>query len=302
MNTSFVLALFQKYHRELCLLQLVLFGLACGHLIDTALQVHLRPGITTEAANGRSAAVASPKTAVADLNLILQNNIFDTNNRFANATMTLGSDMAQKGEATAAVSRVDLKLFGTVVAAERSQALLEANNELKLYHLGDTVPGDGAIEEIQRNQVKIRNRDQSLTTLTLMETGPLSTRAMPPRAETNLNTGGDIRAVGENRWLISKTMVESVRDNLADQLRLAQMEPRTVDGKIDGFLVKRVNPRSILVKMGLQRGDVVKEINNIKLDSPEKALQIFQQLREARQISAAVERNGQPMSFTYEIE
>jgi general secretion pathway protein C len=75
-----------------------------------------------------------------------------------------------------------------------------------------------------------------------------------------------------------------------------------VDGKTDGFLIQRINPRSLLAKLGLQRGDVVIDVNNIKLDSPEKALLIFQQLREARQITLAVERNGQPMNFSYEIE
>jgi general secretion pathway protein C len=58
----------------------------------------------------------------------------------------------------------------------------------------------------------------------------------------------------------------------------------------------------LLAKMGMQRGDVIIDVNNIKLDSPEKALMIFQQLREARQISVAVERNGNPLSFAYEIE
>ena len=72
--------------------------------------------------------------------------------------------------------------------------------------------------------------------------------------------------------------------------------------KTDGFLIQRLYPRSILVKMGLQRNDVVLDVNNIKLDSPEKAMQVFQQLREARQISVSVERNSQPMNFVYEIE
>ena len=80
------------------------------------------------------------------------------------------------------------------------------------------------------------------------------------------------------------------------------MQPRMVDGKTDGFLIQRINPRSLLAKLGLKRGDVVIDVNNIKLDSPEKALMIFQQLREARQIGLSVERNGSPMTFAYEIE
>jgi general secretion pathway protein C len=164
------------------------------------------------------------------------------------------------------------------------------------------------LEQVERSQVKIRNRDQSLTTLMLHEQGPISSagrnRSQADRASTDqgLDSQGTIREVGENRWVVSSSMVESVRDNFATQMRLAEMQPRLVNGKTDGFLVRRIYPRSILAKMGLQRNDVVLDVNNIKLDSPEKAMQVFQQLREARQISIAVERNSQPMSFVYEIE
>jgi general secretion pathway protein C len=44
------------------------------------------------------------------------------------------------------------------------------------------------------------------------------------------------------------------------------------------------------------------QINGMPLDGPEKALQIFQQLREARQISIGLTRNGTPMNFEYEVE
>lgn len=295
-----MLNLIHGFYKPICLTLLAALGIVCGHLIDTIMQTSLRPGITVDTASVRSTATKTPKTAADDLNLILQNNLFDSNNRSATVTMTFGPNIASRGESTTA-TRVDLRLFGTVVAAGRSQALLESNKELKLYHLGDEVPGDGTLDEVQRNQVKIRNRDQSLTTLSLHEKEPLSARVTSSGAETSPGTGGDIRAVGENRWLISSSMVESVRNNFADQLRLAQMEPRVVAGKTDGFLVKRINPRSVLTKMGLKRGDIVKEVNNIKLDSPEKALQIFQQLREARQIAVAIGRNGQQMNFAYEI-
>lgn len=297
-----MLSLLHSFYRPTCLTLFVLLGLACGHLADTVLQMKLRPAVT--AATGADPARVNPsaKTATADLNLILQNNIFDADNRSSAATMTRLPASAGGADAASA-ARADLKLFGTVVAGERSQALIEANKELKLYHLGDKVPGDGTIEEIQRNQVTIKNRDQSLTTLTLHEKGPLSNgRDSATGAAGSRVEEGDVRSVGENRWMISRSAIEAVRENFSDQLRLVQMQPRTVDGKTNGFLVQRINPRSLLAKLGLQRGDVVIDVNNIRLDTPEKALQIFQQLREARQISVALERNGQPMSFAYEIE
>lgn len=301
MDTSVLLALFQKFHRELCLLLMTLFGLACGHLIDTVLLIKLRPQLTVESVAKSATIATSPERAAVDLNLILQNNIFDTDSRSSSATMTLDVPPPQDQESATGASRADLELYGTVVAAENSLVLIKANKKLEIFHLGEQIPGAGSIEEIKRNQVKIRNQDKSLITLTLHEKPTALPGTLSDRTESAQATGGEVKEVGENRWLVSRNLVESVRQNFADQLRLAQMEPHLVGGKTNGFLVKRLNPRSILVKMGLRRGDLVKEVNNIKLDSPEKALQIFQQLREARQIAVAVERNGQPMSFAYEI-
>ena len=297
-----MLNVMHSFYKPFCLTLLVVLGLACGHLIDTVLQKNLRPDFAADNTIPPPASTKSLKTTQTDLNLILQNNIFDTNNRSADATMTLEVAAARGQGSSATDTRADLKLFGTVVAAERSQVLLEVNKELKIYHLDDKIPGGGTIEDIRRNQVDIRNRDQSLTTLILHEKGPAPSRNVKPGAKVGGDSKGAVREIGENRWMISRSTIESVRENFADQLRLAHMQPRTVDGKTDGFLIQRINPRSLLVKVGLRRGDVIIDVNNIKLDSPEKALQVFQQLREARQITVAVERKGKPMSFEYEIE
>jgi general secretion pathway protein C len=293
-----MLSVLHSFYKPIHLTLLALLGLACGHLINTVLQINLRPEITDEPVRAQSAVVKPQKSMESVLNLILQNHVFDANSRSATATMT----PADKDDAQAAVPRAELKLFGTVVAGERSHILLQVNNDLKRYHLGDEIPGEGIIEEILRKQVLIRSRDKSLTTLTLQEKPPGSTAAAVPRGETGQESAGEIKKVGENRWLISQNIGESVRANFSDQMRFVQMQPRTVAGKTDGFQIRHIDPRSVLSKMGLQRGDVIIDVNNTRLDSPEKGLQIVQQLREARQITLAIERNRQPMSFSYEIQ
>jgi len=295
-----------SFYRPICLALFALLGVASGHLLDTVLQMKLRTVAPVTAVTERPDEGRPTKITEADLNLILQNNIFDADNRSATASMTR-VPTSSGSEESPTTTRADLKLFGTVVAGELSQALLEVNKELKLYHLGDKIPGDGTLEDIQRNQVTIKNRDQSLSTLTMNEQAPAAVSSVAATSSVRGKAAGsnevmDVREVGENRWMVSQSTIESVRENFAAQMRLAQMQPRLIDGKTDGFLIQRINPRSLLAKLGLQRGDVVIDVNNIKLDSPEKALLIFQQLREARQISLAVERNGQPMKFSYEIE
>ncbi|MDT8440023.1 MAG: type II secretion system protein GspC [Desulfuromonadales bacterium] len=297
-----MIALLQKYHRQFVLLLLILLGLAGGHLAATVLRTQLHAPAQTDLAAALPARTGPTATATADLNRILRNNLFDTNSRSTTASIGRESQVFGAARGSDRATRSDLKLVGTVVAGDESLALLESDRKLQIYRLGAELGDDGVIETVERNRVTVRNRNRSLTTLVLHEPSPTDagTRPARPAAQPGDSAGG-VRAVGDNRWLVSRELVESVRDNFAAELRLAQMQPRLVDDRTDGFLVQLLNPRSVLAKMGLKRGDVVIDVNNIKLDSPEKALQIFQQLREARRITLAVERNGQPLNFQYEI-
>ena len=74
------------------------------------------------------------------------------------------------------------------------------------------------------------------------------------------------------------------------------MTPNIVEGRTEGFQVVTVQPRSLLAQMGIRPRDVLMQINGVELDSPEKALQIFYQLREARTLSLSLMRNGQPLT------
>jgi general secretion pathway protein C len=101
---------------------------------------------------------------------------------------------------------------------------------------------------------------------------------------------------------VARTAAEAARGNIGEQLRSALIQPNLVNGKTDGFVIKRIQPGTLLLQMGLRHGDIIKRVNRMPLDTPEKALQIMQQLREARQITVDLERGGAALSFSYEIE
>lgn len=289
-----MLPLVQKFHREACLLLLLLSGLACGYLATVVLGSALRPAIALVVPLQPSSQSVSSSINESDLNDILQRNIFVASAR-DERTITFGQVAGQNGGKSA--PRKDLTLFGTLVAGASSTALIRVDKEIVLYHIDEQIPGDGRIEEIQRNQVTIRHPDRSLTTLTLLQESVLQTAG-----RSAIASDGEILSAGANRWKIAQSVADAARDDISQQLRLAQMEPRQVGGKTDGFLVRKLNARSLLVKMGIQAGDVVLQVNNMKLDSPEKTLQILQQLREARRLTVDVERAGKPMTFIYEID
>ncbi|MCM2264522.1 MAG: hypothetical protein NDI73_04950 [Desulfuromonadales bacterium] len=286
-------------YRQACLLALcALLGLACGDLAAVLTGMKLSRGNLPRATRAPVAWPAPTADPAADLSYILQHNLFDQTSRTKTApAFSLRQGDGEPGEAA---TRASLELIGTVVAGKRSSVVLRSGQEVKTYRLGEELPGGGKIEEIVRHQVKISNAGQSVTTLTMHEGNRVSSPGVGPRVAAM--GGGEIQAAGENRWVIPRAMAESVRGNLGEQLRMAQMQPRIVDGRTDGFVINKINAGTLLSQMGLKRGDVLKRVNSMTIDSPEKALQVLQQLREARQLNVDLERDGKPLSFAYAIE
>ncbi len=305
-----MLTLYQKYHTYLNLFLVLLLGLVCGLLVTSFLGTYIDPVPSQGYTSAKVTEETPQKTTQEDLNLILQRNIFDPNSRSDNATLnpvTAATDQnaSDTDRPNQQAAPKNMKLIGTVAAGEDSLALIEIDRNLEIYHLNDELPGGGIIEEITRNLVKIRNRDKSLTTLMLLQDeqpGTTSTAAAQNSSAGGGSGGDEIKQIGEGQWVVPRETAEKTRANLAVEMRLAQLQPRITDGKTDGFMIRRLRRNSILTKLGLQRGDVIMQVNNMTLDSPETALQIFQQLREARQISVGIERKGAAQTFTYELD
>lgn len=290
-----MLLIFQRFHREICLALLVLFGLACGHLVATILGLQLQIAELPVEKAAPSSKVTRHVKDLAELNFILQRNLFDPSSRGA-GQVTLKSDTAQE-TLQPVIDRKDLTLLGTLVAGADSTALIKIKQQIELFRLDQKLPDGGRIETIERNQLTISNTDGSESILSMQDDVPVKSQ---PRDNSFVDNG--IVPVGINQWKVARRTAEAARENISDQLRLAQMEPRIIDGQTDGFVIKMLNRRSLLASMGMRRGDVVLRVNNMSLDSPEKALQIMQQLREARRLTVDIERNGQPTTLIYELE
>ncbi|MCW9050119.1 MAG: PDZ domain-containing protein, partial [Deltaproteobacteria bacterium] len=132
-----------------------------------------------------------------------------------------------------------------------------------------------------------------------------TTGANPKQVRQSHATTGQrdgIVSLAEGRWQISKSVADNARANLNSLLQSARMIPELDNGKTVGFKLVEIEKGSLLEKIGLRVGDLIVEINQVELNSPEKALQIFQQLREANNISLGLMRNGQPETFEYSFE
>ena len=288
----------KKHIRAFNLILVIVLGVSLGYLFSALSNLYLQRQAPSPAASGSRENVQARQSSLQSYQPILINNLFDPANRHR-PDSGLATDQTQTMQPEA-VERKDMVLLGTVTSSENPFAVIQIDGEEHIAHLREELPGGGKLEEIHREEVRIRGRDGMLFTLTLPKTavtGPVSPAS--PRPQTG---EGGIKKVGENRWIISSQEAQKARQSLGVLMKQARFEPHLNNGRIEGFAVKMIRPRTLLWELGLKRGDVIREINSVQLDSPEKALEIFHQLQEARNISVALQRRGEFLTFEYEVE
>ncbi len=286
---------FSLRHFPLLLLAaLALLGLTLGHLGASLVGMRLaRPPVVSPPVAVVLAAgtLLRPATALLDYEIIVQRSLF------APELAGKYSLAAKPGNAGGVpVPRSNILLLGTIAGGSRPIALTRNGSETTILHLGDTLADGAKVIAIARQLLKLRYPDGSEQIILPPEI-PAEEGANVPAATTPA-----IRGTSDNRFAISRAEAEKARANLGELMKQARMEPHVVNGKTDGFEVKMIKPNTIFTALGLQKGDIVKEVNGLALDSPEKALQVFQQLREAQHIVVAVVRDNAPLSLEYNLD
>ncbi len=75
------------------------------------------------------------------------------------------------------------------------------------------------------------------------------------------------------------------------------------NGRLDGFIIADIQKGSIFEKLGIRQNDVLKSVNGESIDSPAKAMELYQALRSnAAQINLQLERDGRVENLTYTIK
>lgn len=236
-----------------------------------------------------------------DFQIVLNRNLFNSEAAGADAERINLSSTAISAETAEAAPGItgDLVLIGTVVAGNDSLALIKLGPKAGIFQLGEELVPGVVVSEIGRKMVVLMDHGVRRE-LPLKQSKGTSAQLVRQRNSSATKQG--VVAVGDGRWQISKAVVANARANLNSLLQTARMIPQVKNGQTTGFKLVEMEKGSLLEQIGLRIGDLIVEINQVKLNSPEKALQIFQQVREANNITLGLMRNGQPETFEYSFE
>ncbi len=97
---------------------------------------------------------------------------------------------------------------------------------------------------------------------------------------------------------------EEVAERLGSQSLsdVVSMSIHRENGQIVGYKIRPGRDRQMFDSLGLQADDVVKAVNGVELTSPQRVMEIYREMGDARSASLLIDRDGQEVSIDIELE
>ena len=185
----------------------------------------------------------------------------------------------------------NLILKGTIASdvPEFSVAVIADNNaDQKVYAIGDSLGSGTTLHAVYPERV-VLNESGGLTNLRIPQEFPTS-QATASRRNTNT-----MRQSTRNEN--ANSIQNAVTQNLSKLTDVIRPTPYLVNGEQAGYRVYPGRNRQQFAALGLRPGDLIKDIDGQSLTDPTQAMQVFQSLGTAEQVTVTVERNGQPQTI-----
>lgn len=204
---------------------------------------------------------------------------------------------------------------------EWSFASLASGSEPPLLFREGNKVGDKEVVSVYPRAVYLRQGNGKLCSLTLFvdpnavkpaapvaaiaPTTPTEAAAVPSAPTSGIGEAEldqNISKQSETQYTVQRTFVDKLLASQNEIMRSARIVPHEENGQVVGVKLYGIRRNSLLGKLGVQNGDLLRTINGFDMASPDSALEAYAKLRTASNLSVAVTRRGQPMGLEYNIQ
>ncbi|MBL9016337.1 MAG: hypothetical protein JNL83_19265 [Myxococcales bacterium] len=129
---------------------------------------------------------------------------------------------------------------------------------------------------------------------------PVAETAVPPSADPGLSDAeldAGIKSLGKNQVSLKRELLDRMLANPMAIAKGARVIPATKNGVAVGFKLYAVRPKSVWARLGFANGDTINRVNGMDVSSPDKALEVYTRLREAKALTIDIERRGKPLAL-----
>lgn len=245
-----------------------------------------------------------------DYSAIFSRNLFNSNGEDPPALSAAegGKESEMIEDQEAILSKLPLSLEGTIVHANPKKSVativVKNSNESKPFRVGD--PIDNLVERITKiERRKVTFINQNSRRLEYIEI-PLDEKLTLSFKNTAPQQSGDELVVkrGEFDFQLKRTDVNKYLSDLSSVLGQARMQPYIPPGNggsVEGFKFTAIQPGSPYEKLGFKVQDIIKSVNGEPVNSPTKAMELYNSLKGQNDLELEVERNGRTEKFNYNI-
>ena len=294
-------------------------------LAMNVLELDPTAGVRTRGGSGFAASSFNRRV---DPTPLLRRNIFDSAQ--GDLTQIPTSDLPQLTETPGApidpnqsypACSGSMRLVGSAYSPGRpdwSFAAISSGGSSLLYRKGMDVDGNELLR-VEPNVVLMRSGSSACTLSMFEPAGPEQQKTVAPkigtqdrrpsRAELDRSGGlskeemdSGIEKVSDTKFIIQRNLVDKILANQASLMRTARVIPHEEDGRVVGVKLYGIRRSSLLGRLGLQNGDMLRTINGFDMTSPDSALEAYARLRNSNNISVSLSRRGKPLTVEHVIQ
>lgn len=194
------------------------------------------------------------------------------------------------------LSSLNLVLAGVVAAGESSIAIISVSGQEETpFSLGEEITHGALLHAVYSDRV-ILQRGGILESLVLEDLNK-SLPGTAYRPASNHSRRQEIRSLGNNNFVVPRAMLSQQLKN-PDFLRDAHI----VANKGGGFRVRRLKSGSLYSKLGLKRGDIIKSVNGVQINTMQDAMNQYQQLESLSQVQLEIVRKGKSQMLQFHLQ
>ncbi|MCB0349759.1 MAG: general secretion pathway protein GspC [Bdellovibrionales bacterium] len=285
----------------------LLMAILIGYMSADLGLLYVRPNMLPKEAPPikPSRAIRSKAYNLAEYNIIYERNIFNEDGVIPPALGATKDNQDNNLEREPVLSQLPIQLLGTIVHFNPKMSIatvsLTSKSLSMSYKVGEIIDDLAEITKIERKKIifiNLSNRtpeyieipEDAILNFGLQSTAPKST--------------GIIDQKGRFEFSIRRADLEGLTQNLSALLQQARMEPVfSPDGiGVEGFRFVNIQAGSIYEKLGFKIGDMIRSVNNEPVNSPTKAMEMYNTLKSSNSVQLGVERDGREERFNYSIQ
>jgi len=218
--------------------------------------------------------------------------------------------VASNEELNATKTKLDLKLQGVMYSAKQQQAVAVITYKRKEGHylVGTKLPISGQVEVVRilEDKVILSNngsyealwlysedqKEGGLIVRTASSETPDHLVERPVGQQDKAGTSPDFFASSYRQSLYKKP------ETLKDAIRIS---PATIGGKMIGYRLSPGKNAKDFSLLGLKTNDIVTQINDIQLDGPKKAMELYQLMETAKQANLTIRRGDESIELQLDL-